>query len=31
MTADADPPTGMSVTLLGSPPYGNVVPFRIDV
>ena len=31
MTADADPPTGMSVTLLGGPTYpGAAVPFRID-
>jgi hypothetical protein len=31
MTADADPPTGMSVTLLGGPTYpGAAVPFRIE-
>ena len=31
MTADADPPTGMSVTLLGGPTYtGAAVPFRIN-
>jgi RNA polymerase sigma-70 factor (ECF subfamily) len=31
MTADTNPPTGMSVTLLGGPTYpGAVVPFRID-
>jgi RNA polymerase sigma factor (sigma-70 family) len=31
MIADGDPPTGMSVTLLGGPTYpGAAVPFRID-
>jgi hypothetical protein len=31
MTADADPPFGMSVTLVGGPTYpGAAVPFRID-